>query len=335
MDKLKRRPKDQSQALRRTLQIVFLLLNIGIGVQFYLFVRYYETAGRSVHATRPPGIEGWLPIASLMNLKAYLATGELPRTHPAGMFILIAFLLMSWLLRKSFCSWLCPIGTLSEWLWRAGRQIFKRNWELARWLDLTLRPLKYVLMSFFLWAVLSMSAEAIRAFLDGPYGVVADVKMLNFFRYLSTTAAIVLALIAIGSIFIQNLWCRYLCPYGAFLGLFSLASPARIKRHPANCIDCGKCARECPSILPVDKLITIKSAECTGCMICVSECPVADALELSVARRRVPAWAMAAAVTVIFIGVCGYARYQGHWNTQLPEHVYQRYVPNASDLEHP
>ena len=46
-----------------------MLLNLWIGVRFYLFVRYYETGGHTVFVTRPPGVEGWLPIAALMNLK--------------------------------------------------------------------------------------------------------------------------------------------------------------------------------------------------------------------------------------------------------------------------
>ena len=332
---LKRRLNDSSQTLRRTIQVAFLLLNVWIGVQFFLFVRYYETGGSSTHASHPPGIEGWLPIASLMNLKVLLVTGDAPRVHPAGMFILIAFILMCWLLRKSFCGWLCPVGTVSEWLWRIGMETFKRSWNLPRWLDLTLRPLKYLLMAFFLYAVATMPADAIQAFLEGPYGVVADVKMLNFFRYLSTAAAFVLGVLSIASIFVQNFWCRYLCPYGAFLGLFSMLSPAKIRRQPEACIDCAKCAKQCPSLLPVDKLITVKSAECTACLICIAACPVEDALAFTVTRRRVPAWALAVGITAIFVGVCGFAQWNGYWHTRLPEQVYMRLVPAASELGHP
>src|SRR5215208_3564981 len=96
----KRAAPEHSQILRRSFQAAFLLLNVWIGVEFYLWVRYWETGGRTVYATRPPGVEGWLPIASLMNLKAWILTGEIPRLHPAGMFILIAFLAISWLFRK-------------------------------------------------------------------------------------------------------------------------------------------------------------------------------------------------------------------------------------------
>src|SRR5689334_24647136 len=140
--KLQRRaPKDYSQIVRRTVQLLFLALNVWIGVEFWLFVRYYETGGRTTYAARPAGVEGWLPIASLMNLKALLYTGEVPRLHPAGMFLLISFLVASWMFRKSFCGWLCPVGTISEYLWRLGRQTFRRNFRLPRKLDIGLRSL--------------------------------------------------------------------------------------------------------------------------------------------------------------------------------------------------
>src|ERR1039458_9313833 len=72
---VRRTAPDRSQTLRGTLQLAFFALNAWVGIEFYLFVRYYETGGRSVWAGRPPGVEGWLPIASLMNLKVLLASG--------------------------------------------------------------------------------------------------------------------------------------------------------------------------------------------------------------------------------------------------------------------
>ena len=128
-----------------------------------------------------------------MNLKVLLATGQMPRLHPAGMFLLIAFLAASWLFRKSFCGWLCPVGTISEYLWRLGRQTFGRNFRLPRKLDLALRSLKYLLLALFLYAVGSMMVPAILAFLEGPYGIVDDVKMLNFFRFMGLAGGLVVA----------------------------------------------------------------------------------------------------------------------------------------------
>src|SRR5204863_7301682 len=146
------------------------------------------------------------------------------------------------------------------------------------------RTLKYLLLGLFVYAIAGMPVDAIRAFLDGPYGLIADVKLLNFFRYLSIGGAIALVLLVVLSVFVQNFWCRYLCPYGALMGLVSVASPLRIRREASLCIDCGKCAKACPSALPVDRLVTIRSAECTGCLQCVAECPAAGALFLSAPR---------------------------------------------------
>jgi polyferredoxin len=333
---VKRAAPDRSQRLRRTVQLAFLALNVWIAAEFYLFVRYYESGGQTLRASRPPGVEGWLPIASLMNLKVFLATGAVPAMHAAGMFLLIAFLAISWIFRKTFCGWLCPVGTISEYLWMAGARIFGRNFRLPRGLDIALRSLKYVLLGLFLYAVASMSVPAIRAFLGGPYGVVADVKMLNFFRFLGAAGIAVMLLLVAGSLLVRNFWCRYLCPYGALMGLAALASPLRIRRDPNLCIDCAKCSKACPSSLAVDRLITINSAECTGCMSCVAECPAAGALFLSAPRnRRVPAWAVAAGIGVLFVGVCGWVRLSGHWNTELPARVYFEMIPHASEFTHP
>ena len=332
----KRARPDYSQKLRRTIQFSFLLLNLWIGIQFFLFVRYYETGGQSMQVSRPAGVEGWLPIASLMNLKVLLATGKLPRLHPAGTLLLIAFLAASLIFRKAFCGWLCPVGTVSESLWRLGRKIFKGNFRLPRWFDIPLRGIKYLLLGLFLYVVAVMAVPAIREFLESPYGMVDDVKMLNLFRNLSMAGAGILLLLAAGSLIVQNFWCRYFCPYGALMGLASLASPFRIRRERNLCIDCAKCAKACPSALPVDRLVTIKSAECLGCMQCVASCPAEGALFLSAPRRRrVPAWAVAAGICALFLGTYGYGVWRGQWNTEVPEHVYFQIIPHADEFGHP
>jgi len=261
--------------------------------------------------------------------------------HPAAMFLLVTFVAISFLFRKAFCSWLCPVGTISEYLWRAGKKVFRRNLRAPRWLDIPLRGLKYVLLGFFLWAVSSMSAGAIAAFMRSPYGVITDVKMLNFFRFIGEVGLIVVGLLVLLSVLIQNFWCRYLCPYGALLGISALFSPAKIRRSLDACIDCSKCAKACPSSLPVDKLITIKSAECTGCMECVAVCPAQGALQMALPipqsnrGKEIPAWAMAAGIAAVFFGIVGFAKTSGYWQTSVPVSVYQELVPHANSATHP
>jgi len=112
------------------------------------------------------------------------------------------------------------------------------------------------------------------------------VKMLNFFRYLGTVGLAVIMVMVALSVVIQNFWCRYLCPYGALMGIVSTLSPVKIRRDSAACIDCGKCNKACPSHLPVDRLVQIRSVECTACMECVAVCPAENALQFSLMPKR-------------------------------------------------
>jgi len=338
---------DRSQRIRHCTRGLFLGLNGWIGIQFFLWVRYFERRGSTLYVPRPAGVEGWLPIAGLMNSKYFLLTGCVPVIHPAAMVLFMAFLLMSLLLKKAFCAWLCPVGTFSELLWKLGRRILGRNVRLPRWADIPLRGLKYLLLGFFVFVIGAMSAEALQSFMYTPYGLVADVKMLNFFRNMGQTAAIVIALLVLGSMLVQNFWCRYLCPYGALMGLVSLLSLVKIRRDFEACVDCGKCARVCPAGLPVDHLVHIRSAECTACLVCVSACPQQDALQFAFAPRRtaVPAqrWfrrtlgplAIAGILAYIFFGLIFLARITSHWQTNIPRAVYTNLVPHANDLSHP
>ena len=330
---IRRQQPDRSQTLRRAVQYAFVGLNVWIGVEFYLFVRQFER-GINAGYSRPPGVEGWLPIAGLLNLKYLLVTGTIPRIHPAAMVLLGVFLLLSFLLRRSFCSWICPIGTFSEWLWKLGRSTFRKNWSLPRPLDQALRPLKYLLLAFFVFIGAGMPADAIDGFMHTPYGLLADVKMLDFFRDLSFTAALVLAGLVVASVFVKNFWCRYLCPYGALTGLAALLSPVRIRRNTVSCIDCGKCTRACPSQLPVAKLVQIRSAECTGCLECVASCPVEATLTMDAASRPLKAEWVAGAICAIFLVVVAAAMVSGHWAGEIPLKAYEAWVPVAREFSH-
>jgi polyferredoxin len=270
---IRRTDRDDSQALRRGYQFAFLLMNVWLGGQFYLWVRQYETPGTAGYVSRPAGVEGWLPIAGMMNLKYFLVTKQVPELHPAAMFLLVTFVAMAFLFRKAFCSWLCPVGTVSEYLWKLGRKVFRRSFRLPGWVDIPLRGLKYVLLGFFVWAVSCMPAKAIAAFMQSPYGVVADVKMLNFFRFLGMTGLIVLGVLVVASVLVQNFWCRYLCPYGA--------------------------------------------------------------LRIGTKNGRMPVWAFALGVAVVFFGVVGYAKISGHWKSEIPQSVYRQVVPHANEASHP
>ena len=338
---------DRSQKVRRAVQFAFLLLNAIIGVQFVLWVRYFESHGNSHYFERPAGVDGWLPIAGLMNLRYFAVIRQIPPIHPSAMVLLCVFLLSSVLVKKAFCSWLCPVGTVSEYLWKLGRKVGRRNLVVPRWLDVALRSLKYVLLAFFVYIVFTMPAMDLGDFLASPFGIVADVKMLNFFRYMGTVGMIVILAMVVLSVLIQNFWCRFLCPYGALMGIVSALSPVKIRRDAEACIDCGKCDKACPSQLPVDRLVQIRSVECTGCMVCVAVCPAENALQMALLPRKtgttlVARWRgralkpqmVAVVLAVVFFGLIGAARVTGHWQTNISREIYMQLVPNAENFDH-
>jgi len=320
---------------RTTIQWLFFGWCLFLGVQFGLFVRHFETAGQTAYYPRLPGVEGFLPIGALVSLKAWLLTGRFDPVHPAALVLFLTFLAMAFLTRKSFCSFLCPVGTLSEGAWRLGQQLFGRNFQIWRGLDWIMRLAKYTLLAFFAKLVLlDMPVMALRGFLASPYWAVADVKMLHFFTDVSKTALMVMLVLGLLSLFYRNFWCRYLCPYGALLGLLGLYSHTGIRRNRETCTGCGICSRNCPARIDIRNKQVVRSAECSACLTCVTSCPQPGTLSVSLWKRPLPASVFIGAVLLIFSTGILTGILTGHWDTSLTYGDYQRLIPAAPHFGH-
>ena len=326
-DKTGRRA-DRSFRVRILVQALFAGVTALLGIQL---ARFYQGAlvGATPLPVRPPGTEAFLPISGIMGVVDWVYQGTLNHIHPAATILVLIALAMAFFLRKAFCSWICPVGFLSELLARFGRWSFGRNFRPWKWVDIPLRSLKYLLMAFFVGAVLTMGADALQAFIMSPYNRVAEVKMGLFFLDLTRTGTLILGSLVLASIFIQGAWCRYFCPYGALLGLFSWASPASITREADACISCGLCDKGCMARLPVSTSESISSPECTGCLDCVAICPVGGALDLRfLDRKRVSPMAFAGMVIVLFLSGYIGARAMGAWENQIEDQEYVESLQN-------
>ncbi len=329
--------------LRRVTQYGFFITVVIMGIQFYFWYQYYATGGTSWQVSRPPGVEGFLPLSALISLKYWLVTGIFNDIHPSSLVILLGALAMSLIFKKSFCSFICPVGLISEWLWRLSRKMFGRRasapwgWRVPRWIDYSLRSLKYLLLEFFVYAILiEMDVNALRSFIDSPYNKVADVKMLLFFVDISRFALGVIILLAIASLFISNFWCRYLCPYGALLGFLSFLSPVKIRRNIPTCTDCEACTKICPAMIRVHKEETVRSDECTGCLECVAVCPVENTLNpaMQFSRRKISSRGFALGVLAIFMAFYIGAKLTGHWQNSISSDEYMYHIERMGGLEY-
>jgi len=327
------------QKTRFIVQSLFAALCVWIGIEFYFFNQYLSTNGATAFYSRPPGVDGFLPISSFMSFYYFLQTGEIHSAHSAGFIIFLSILFTSLAFGKSFCSWFCPIGFISELIGDFGEKIFKKRLKLPKWLDYPLRSLKYLLLGFLVYSVVFLMTDlALKAFLDSPYNLVSDVKMYYFFAHISQTALIVIAVLFVLSIVIRSFWCRFLCPYGALLGIFSLLSPNKIQRNTTSCIDCGLCNKACPSFIKVDKVKTVISDECSTCLNCVDACPVKDTLELKTIfpkKKKISKRAVAIGVVSIFMLVTGIGMITGKWQNKISKEEYLIHYKYMNSYGHP
>ncbi|PFO08932.1 4Fe-4S ferredoxin [Bacillus sp. AFS076308] len=328
---LKRKPV---QITRYTIQAVFLLFSLYIGLQFYQFYEHFVTNGKTPFVERPSAVEGFLPISALVALKVWLTSGDFDVIHPAGLVLLSFFVGAGILLRKTFCSWICPVGTANELIAWLGRKIFKRNFDLPKWLVWLLTPIKYVLLLFFIGMVLQMDIFSAKSFLVDNYNKVSDVKMLLLFLNISGFTLKFIIVIFILSLFFRNFWCRFLCPYGAFIGLGSIFRITKIERNVDTCTNCEMCTKVCPQRLKVHQVEKVTSLNCSACMSCVEACPIKGTLNMTVAKKKVNKWFVPVTFFVLFFVVIGVAKMTGHWNTIITYADWKQLIPEARYIGH-
>ena len=191
--------------------------------------------------------------------------------------LLVSAVVLAVATKKTFCGWVCPFGTVQEWVSRAGRRLLGRRFHVPKAADRYLILLRYVVLigvpvlTFTLWeADLGFRAydPFYILFTWGGHGTLAF------------SAYIVIGLLVAAAL-VPFLWCRYLCPMGALLDPFSRAGGLRLRRNADACTNCGACDTACPHDIPVSQVHEVTARNCTNCMECVEECPEDGALELS------------------------------------------------------
>lgn len=314
-----------SQSLRAWTRHLLLLCWGLVTVQYGIHI-WQLGQGETPWLVRPDVVDGFLPIAGGLGLRAWLSQGIVDPHHPAATITVLVLCLSALLLGRAFCAWFCPLGLVGEWLHGLRSRWIVGEWTPPRWLDAVLRSQKFLVLGFLLFIILlAVPAAALPGYLASPYHQAADMKMGAFFFNLNLISGLCLGWVLLLTATFRQGFCRYLCPYGAWLALLGLLTPLRIRRDPARCLrsaghDCDKCSRACPSRIQVHQLIAVHSLECTSCMSCVVACPKrADALHLgSKARRLEPRWLLGLLCLLLLILPLLSYGLLGIWVSQTP-----------------
>ncbi len=316
------------QSIRDIIRLLFSIYCLFIGYRFYLFC-LWATGKSNTLVPRPPSVEAFLPISALASFRIFIYSGQYAKIHPAGLTILLTAMLIAFLFRKGFCGWICPVGFISNILEKIGNKLGLAIC-LPKWLDLILRPIKYLGLAFFVYMIFwQMNIIAVRQFINSPYNISVDARMLAFFLHPSKLTLIVLGLLAILSITIRNFWCKYLCPYGALLGILAYFSPLTIKRDESLCIKCKKCKLACPACIDIFDKASIHTPECYGCLKCIETCPVKDCLQLKLlGKKKMPLWLIPVMILSVFLGAWILAELTGHWQSQMPIEMLKQFYAN-------
>ncbi|MBB5174808.1 4Fe-4S binding protein [Texcoconibacillus texcoconensis] len=331
MNRLKKKMKKQIQKTplqmtRRAVQLAFIIFLLFVGWQFYQFYLHFHTLGEEPFVERPAAVEGFLPISALLAFRVWITTWHFDYIHPAGFVLFLFFIASGIFFRKTFCSWMCPVGTISEWMSNLGKKLFKRQFEPPKWLRYILRSIKYLLLIWFVKMVIEMPLVGAIAFMNSDYNKIADVHMLMFFIDVSVLALTVVLVLFVLSLFIKNFWCRFLCPYGALIGLGGLFGVTAITRNEETCIDCKQCTKVCPVAIEVSEKSQVRSPDCSACMHCVEVCPKKDTLYMSSAGFKLNKWIVPTVFFVLFFGTVVIAQLTGNWNTSITYEQYQNLI---------
>ncbi|GIU30091.1 4Fe-4S binding protein [Shewanella schlegeliana] len=326
--------------LRDGIQHLLALSILLVGVQFAVNAALLKS-GITPWLMRPDVGDAFLPIAGGIEIKAILSLGIWDQNHPAAAVMLTVVLLTGLLCKRAFCGWACPLGLAGEYLYKLRKRFIKQELLPPAWIDWPLRMIKYLLLLALLYIIIGMPTQSIPGYLNSNYHKIADLKMALFF----ITPGLV-TLICFGFILGLAAWrrqgfCRYICPYGALLGLVSFFSPFKIRRNTQHCLietkgmNCDKCSRACPANIEVHNQINIRSDECQACMRCVSACPKKEALNFSTRNGwKLSARGLSIMLLIIMFLLPLIAYLGGFWHSETPVEARMYLIQHLDKIGH-
>lgn len=267
---------------------------------FLAFVSWLALSHQWYGVEKAASIDAFCPFGGLETFLTYFTTGEfLKRTFWSSLILLGITIVVTLVFGRIFCSHICPLGTLQEWLRNIARKLgFKKELEMPVTMDKYARYFKYIVLLIIIYFSYQLGDLVFRNY--DPYvalmhfGEEFDEKIVGYS---------ILGIVLLMALFTKNIWCRYFCPLGAFLGIIKKISPFKIHREASSCTNCGLCRKTCPANLPVGQQDVTSDADCTSCLNCVADCPTASLSISIIGKKFNKKWFSLIALAVFIIPV--------------------------------
>ena len=259
--------------IRPIVQIFFFAFILLVSVNHTL-----SEAGIGIPFLSSASLHALCPFGGVVSIYQYATSGTfVQKIHESSFILMILGFLLALLFGPVFCGWVCPFGSIQEWVGKIGKKLFKRKYNqfIPYKVDVVLRYARYLMLAWVLYMT-ATSAKLFFADID-PYFALFNLWTSE----VAVGGVVILAVILIASLLVERPWCKYACPYGAVLGVFNLFRIFRIRRVPGTCKLDGACDIACPMNIPVSKQTIIRDHQCISCMECTSEakCPAAGTVD--------------------------------------------------------
>ncbi len=183
----------------------------------------------------------------------------MPKYGIVGKYLFFTILLFG----VFFCGWVCPFGSLQDWMARLGRLLKLPHIRIPD------RFQKYMQLSRYAFYVLGTAGISF-ALLNARGAFNHNL----FAGKLTLIAGIVLGIFVVAALFIDRPFCNYFCTKGAYYGLFGVLRPFGIQRDDTKCIHCHLCDKKCPMNIKVENTSFVRHPNCINCTTCISVCPM-------------------------------------------------------------
>lgn len=167
-----------------------------------------------------------------------------------GLFII--GILASFVFGRFYCGWACAINTVLIGVTSLKKKMKIKDKPIPKWLK---NPVtRYIGLGLFVIAFAFTLKTGVKLPLL-PLVIFSGIILT--FRYS------------------EELWHRYLCPYGTLLYNTSKLSKNGVEIDSQACNNCGACMRVCPALAVEKTEISHKviKEDCLICMECIRKCP--------------------------------------------------------------